>query len=78
MKMNKKAQIGRAANFIAIVFVAIAILAILAPHTSVLFAESSANANLTGIAKVVVEHYNVLLLLVLTLITFITLWVLTR
>ena len=75
---GKKGGIGNTANVLAVVFVAIAVLAIIAPTTTTLFMFGSASANLTGIEKVIVEHYNVVILLVLTLITFIVLWVVSR
>jgi len=75
MKKNKRGGIGSTANLVAMVFVAIAVLAIISPVTSTLFLESSIIGNLTGIEKVVVEHYNVIILFVLTLILFLVLWV---
>lgn len=72
---NRKGGIGETANFIAVLFVAIAVLAILAPSTTTLFIQSSQNANLTGLAKIVVEYYNVVILLVLTLMLMLALWV---
>jgi hypothetical protein len=75
MSINKKGGIGATANLIAVVVVAIAVLAIISPATSSMFLQASANANLTGIEKVVVEHYNVVILMTLTFILFIVLWV---
>jgi len=53
------------------VLVAIAVLALFSPVSSSLFQQASSNANLTGFEKIVIEHFNIVILAVLTLILFI-------
>jgi hypothetical protein len=74
--MNKRAGIGATVNLIFVVLVAIGILAIISPVTNVLFEQGANDANLTSLERVVVTHFNLILLMFLTLILFILIFVL--
>lgn len=68
--LAKKGGIGFTITMTYSIIVAIGVLALISPITSAMFLQASTNANLTGIEKVIVEHINLVLILVLTLILF--------
>ena len=69
--MNKKAQIGRTIILMLVIVTGIMVLALGSPILNGLLLQASNQTGLSGIEKIFIEHFSVVLIIFLTGILFI-------